>query len=96
LGESRRDRAGETHGRHGVEVDNPGYLVRILVCKAPGRRRAGVVDQNADPMVITEPGLHLDEVSDIGQVGSQDVNLDSFFPVEAICEFLHSGAIARN
>ena len=85
-----------THGRHGVKVDDPGGFVPILVYKAPGLCSTGVVDQNANPMIITEPSLHLDEVSHIGEVGSHDINLDSFFPAEAIRESIHSGAIARD
>ena len=79
-----------------VEVDDPGYFVRILVHKASGRRRAGVVDQNSDPIIFTGPSLYQDEFSYIGEIGPHDINLDSSLPAEAVGELLHSGAITRD
>ena len=37
LGESRRDRTGEAHGYHRVEVDDPRDLIRVLVYKSLDR-----------------------------------------------------------
>jgi hypothetical protein len=89
LGESRSDSAGESHERHRIEADDFSYFVWILVHKAPGRGGARVVDQKTDAMIIAEPNLHLGEVSRVGEIGSQDIDLAIGFPAKMARERFH-------
>jgi len=57
--------------------------------KAARGGRARVVDQNADPMIVAEPSLHLREVPYIGEVGSQDIDVNTGFPTETVRQRLH-------
>jgi hypothetical protein len=59
-------------------------------------QEAGVVDQNADAVVLAQPPLDTPQVGLVGQVGLHDVHAHARLAAQAIGELLHAGDIARH
>ena len=86
----RNDRAGEAGDGGDVEANQPVHHVEIGVGEAAGRRDAGIVDEDADIVVVAKAGFDPRQIGALREIGAHDVDCDPSLGAQTRRELLHA------
>jgi len=94
--EAWRNGAGKAGNRRRVEGDQLGDIIDGLIDERAFEARAGIVDENPDPMIVAQTGLHRRKLIGFGDIGLQDVDRYAGFLAKSRRESLQPCLIARD
>ena len=77
-----------------VEADQAVHNIEIAVGEAAGRRDAGIVDEDADAVVVAQAVFDPRQVGAVREIGAHNVDLDPGLGAQARSEFLQPRLIA--
>ncbi len=96
LCEAWRHRTGEPGERHDVQSDQAGNFVTALFNEGARKGSAGIVHQDANIRVVTQPRFDLRDILSVTEVGLENLDVDARLGPQPSRKRLHSYCIARD